>query len=52
MSGVALMSVGNLLFAAVVILANWITTYFYLKLPLSVTEKLTGKVEFGDGEPY
>ena len=30
MSGVALMSVGNLLFVGVVILSNWITTYFYL----------------------
>jgi hypothetical protein len=30
MSGVALMSVGNLLFAVVVILTNWITTHFYL----------------------
>ena len=30
MSGIALMSVGNLLFVLVVILANWITTHFYL----------------------
>lgn len=30
MSGVALMSVGNFLFAAVVLLSNWITTHFYL----------------------
>lgn len=30
LSGWALMSVGNMLFAAVVILANWATTYFYL----------------------
>jgi len=30
MSGVALMSVGNVLFFAIVILANWVTTYFYL----------------------
>jgi hypothetical protein len=30
MSGVALMSVGHLLFAVVVILTNWITTHFYL----------------------
>jgi uncharacterized membrane protein YedE/YeeE len=30
MSGYALMSVGNLLFGAVVLLANWATTYFYL----------------------
>lgn len=30
LSGLALMSVGNILFAAVVILANWVTTYFYL----------------------
>ena len=30
MSGVALMSVGPLIFAVVVILTNWITTYFYL----------------------
>ena len=30
MSGLALMSVGNLLFAATVLLANWATTYFYL----------------------
>jgi uncharacterized protein len=30
MSGVALMSVGNMLFAVVVLLANWITTHFYL----------------------
>lgn len=30
MSGFALMSVGNILFGIVVLLANWITTYFYL----------------------
>jgi uncharacterized membrane protein YedE/YeeE len=30
MSGLALMSVGNLLFFVVVILSNWITTHFYL----------------------
>jgi len=30
MSGVALMSVGNMLFVGVVLLSNWITTYFYL----------------------
>lgn len=30
LSGVALMSVGGLLFAVVVILANWVTTYAYL----------------------
>ncbi|MFO7965357.1 MAG: YeeE/YedE family protein [Desulfobacterales bacterium] len=30
MSGAALMSVGNILFAAVVILTNWIVTHFYL----------------------
>jgi uncharacterized membrane protein YedE/YeeE len=30
MSGVALMSVGNVLFVGVVLLSNWITTYFYL----------------------
>jgi uncharacterized protein len=30
MSGVALMSVGNFLFAGVVILTNWVTTHFYL----------------------
>jgi uncharacterized membrane protein YedE/YeeE len=30
MSGMALMSVGNLLFVAVVILSHWIATYFYL----------------------
>ncbi|MFO8058050.1 MAG: YeeE/YedE family protein [bacterium] len=30
MSGLALMSVGNLLFAVVVLLANWATTYIYL----------------------
>jgi hypothetical protein len=30
MSGVALMSVGNLLFVVVFVLANWATTYFYL----------------------
>lgn len=30
MSGVALMSVGNLLFVVVVVLSNWIATYFYL----------------------
>ncbi len=30
MSGVALMSVGNLLFVVVVALSNWIATYFYL----------------------
>ena len=30
MSGLALMSVGNLLFAFVVLLANWATTFFYL----------------------
>lgn len=29
-SGWALMSVGNILFAVVVVLANWATTYFYL----------------------
>ena len=30
LSGVALMSVGNILFAVVVILANWATTYLYM----------------------
>jgi hypothetical protein len=30
MSGYALMSVGNILFGVVVLLANWATTYFYL----------------------
>jgi len=30
MSGLALMSVGNLLFAIIVLLANWVTTFFYL----------------------
>ena len=30
MSGLALMSVGNIIFAATVLLANWMTTYFYL----------------------
>ena len=30
MSGVALMSVGNLLFAVVVIFSNWVATHFYL----------------------
>jgi hypothetical protein len=30
MSGMALMSVGNLLFVVVVVLSNWIATYFYL----------------------
>ncbi len=30
MSGLALMSVGNLLFAVVVLLANWATTFFYM----------------------
>ena len=30
MSGLALMSVGNVIFAATVLLANWMTTYFYL----------------------
>jgi len=30
MSGYALMSVGNILFGVVVLLANWVTTYFYL----------------------
>jgi hypothetical protein len=30
MSGVALMSVGNMLFVVVVMLANWATTYVYL----------------------
>jgi len=30
MSGVALMSVGNVLFFVTVVLANWVTTYFYL----------------------
>ena len=30
MSGVALMSVGNVLFFVTVLLANWVTTYFYL----------------------
>ena len=30
MSGVALMSVGNVLFLVVVVLANWATTWFYL----------------------
>lgn len=30
MSGLALMSVGNLLFVVSVVLANWVTTYFYL----------------------
>jgi len=31
MSGIALMSVGNMLFVLVVILANWATTYLYLR---------------------
>jgi uncharacterized membrane protein YedE/YeeE len=31
MSGVALMSVGNMLFAAIVVLANWATTYLYMR---------------------
>jgi len=30
MSGLALMSVGNIIFAVTVLLANWATTYFYL----------------------
>jgi uncharacterized membrane protein YedE/YeeE len=30
MSGVALMSIGNMLFVAVVVLSNWATTYLYL----------------------
>ena len=30
MSGLALMSVGNIIFAVTVLLANWTTTYFYL----------------------
>ena len=30
MSGLALMSVGMIIFTATVLLANWITTYFYL----------------------
>ncbi len=30
LSGLALMSVGNILFAVVVVLANWTTTYLYL----------------------
>lgn len=30
LSGLALMSVGNILFAVVVVLANWAATYFYL----------------------
>ena len=30
MSGVALMSVGNVLFVVTVLLANWATTYFYM----------------------
>ncbi|RKX18490.1 MAG: hypothetical protein DRP51_09090 [Candidatus Zixiibacteriota bacterium] len=30
MSGVALMSVGNILFAGVVLLSNWLTTYIYM----------------------
>ena len=30
MSGLALMSIGNVLFAATVLLASWATTYFYL----------------------
>jgi len=30
MSGVALMSVGNVLFLVAVVLANWATTWFYL----------------------
>ncbi len=30
MSGIALMSVGNVFFLVAVVLANWITTYFYL----------------------
>ncbi len=30
MSGIALMSVGNVLFVAVVVLSNWITTHLYL----------------------
>lgn len=31
LSGVALMSVGNILFLIAVVLANWATTYFYLR---------------------
>jgi hypothetical protein len=31
MSGIALMSVGNLLFFVVVGAANWVTTIFYLR---------------------
>jgi hypothetical protein len=31
MSGIALMSVGNMLFAAIVILDNWATTYLYMR---------------------
>jgi hypothetical protein len=30
MSGWALMSIGTVLFAVVVVLSNWVTTYFYL----------------------
>lgn len=30
MSGWALMSIGTVLFGVVVVLANWVTTYFYL----------------------
>ncbi len=30
MSGVALMSVGNILFVVVVALSNWATTYVYM----------------------
>jgi hypothetical protein len=41
MSGWALMSVGMILFGVVTILANWITSYFYLlggQLPGSITK--------------
>jgi len=40
MSGYALMSVGNILFGVVVLLANWATTYFYL---------MGGGLKFGRG---
>jgi uncharacterized membrane protein YedE/YeeE len=47
MSGVALMSVGNLLFAVVVALANWATTYLYL-LGRSELSSMTRRVDSGE----
>jgi len=43
LSGWALLSLGNVLFAVVVILANWATTYFYLmgESPRTVFESLS-----------